>query len=104
MEKIALGMAVRSLREQKQMSGKDLSLAIGLPDYSVSRIETGKTILDFSLAMKITGALGVTVNDLAAVVSKITPQPSLILTAELEEVKTRLTALRAKIREEANSI
>lgn len=104
MEKIALGLAVRSLREKKQMSAKELSLAAGLPDYTVSRIETGKTTLDFSSARKVTAALGVTMTELAAEVDKISPQPRFAQSAELEAVKARLKALRAEILEEASAL
>ena len=103
MDQIALGMAIRSIREKQNMSAKELSLAAGLPDYTVSRIENGNMRLEFATAAKITSALGVGMDALAAMAIKLTPKDVIVQREKLQEIRAQLKALRMEMLELANA-
>lgn len=92
----AVGLALRALRKRKHMSAKRLSLTAGLPDYTVSRIETGKMRLLFSQAADLTKALDVSLDELSDMCVKISASPTL---EEFKKAKARASSLRAGIKD-----
>lgn len=96
MDQLTLGLAVRALREAKQFSAKDLSISAGLPEYAVSRIETGKIRLDFAAAFEISRALGVTLDELADVAERLSPSVR-DKKEELEGVRAQLKAIHSEL-------
>jgi transcriptional regulator with XRE-family HTH domain len=104
MEQFALGLAIRALRDSRKLSAKELSINAGLPDYIVSRIENGKARLDFTTALKITSALGVTMDELAIVAKNLTSTGVIEKKEELNEIRAKLKALRSELLAQATSL
>lgn len=61
---IALGIAVRLAREEKQMTSNDLALQAGMTPSSLSRSERGLRMLELDEALRVATTLGMTTNDL----------------------------------------
>lgn len=103
MEQLTLGLAIRALREARDISAKDLSLKAGLPEYTVSRIENGKLRLDFATAFELSFAMGTTLDELANTAKSFTSPDIVEKKEELKEVQAQLKALRADLLKHANS-
>lgn len=74
MDTLAIGLTIRRIREEKGMSAKALAAQASIKDYELSRIERGHQRLDLEKAIRITGALGVSMNEFCSAVSRIKPQ------------------------------
>jgi transcriptional regulator with XRE-family HTH domain len=60
-----VGMRIRSLREAKALTSKDLAQRAGISAQSLSRIENGKHDVVFTTLQRILAAMGCTLRDLA---------------------------------------
>lgn len=85
-ESIKYALALKALREARGLGARELSVLAGLPDYTVSRIETGKLGLDFITAYKLTQPLGVTLDTLASTANAL---PAELVAQELALVEAR---------------
>lgn len=95
-EDAAVGLALRALRESKNMSAHQLSISSGLPAYTVSRIENGNMKLMFHQAADLTEALGVSLDELSDMCVKLSASPAL---EEFKKVKALVGSLRAGIKD-----
>lgn len=57
--------ALRLLRNERNLDARSLSLAAGLPEYFISRVERNIKALGFAEAVAITGAMDITLQHLA---------------------------------------
>ena len=96
-ENIKYGIALKTLREARGLSARELSECAGLPDYVVSRVETGKLNLDFSTAVALTGQLGVSLDLLASTAATL-PSTLLEHEAQLAQARKETKELRRKSR------
>lgn len=55
---------MRALRKQRKMTMKDLGLAVGVSESTISLYETGKHDPDIDVIIKIADVLGVTLDEL----------------------------------------
>lgn len=69
----SVGHKIKALREQKDMTQKDLAYLVGVHQSKISQCETGERGISFALAVKIASALGVPVDELA---SRSVPEPT----------------------------
>lgn len=60
-----IGERIKSLREQRGFSQRELGQKVGLMQQHISFIESNDRRVHLQLARKLADALGVTVNDLA---------------------------------------
>jgi len=68
---IAVGMAIRVVRERAQMSANDLALQVGMTPSSLSRTETGARAVELAEAVLIARLTGTTVADLVTVAAQM---------------------------------
>lgn len=64
MNQYVTGETIRSLREKKGFTQKQLAEIISVSDKTISKWETGKGLPDISLLTPLAGALGVSVAEL----------------------------------------
>jgi transcriptional regulator with XRE-family HTH domain len=74
-DKLAIGIGLSVLRKRHGLSAKQLSTMAGLPDYTVSRIETGKLTLMFIMAEKLLSVMHESHDELARVICAIEEKP-----------------------------
>lgn len=92
MEQLRIRLALKHLRNQHNLTAKELSTRAGLPVYLVSRLESGKTQLDFLTAMKLAAAMCVSLDDIARVGLAL-PADELAKGAEIAKLRRRLKEL-----------
>ncbi len=103
LDPIAIGLAVQQLRNNKDLSAKDLSLLSGLPSYTVSRIETGKLKLDFITAMQLSTVLKVSLDEIARLAANfMTPELS-AKKQQLNEVRKQIKSLKTNLIDQAKN-
>jgi transcriptional regulator with XRE-family HTH domain len=68
---VALGLAVRQLREQRSLTQEDIAHEAGLTTSAISKIERGHSNPSWSTVRSIAVALGVTTAELAALAEKL---------------------------------
>lgn len=73
-EDIIYALAIRTLREARGLSASKLSRLAGLPDYTVSRIETGKLSLDFATAVALANELNISLNTIVSTAIALPPE------------------------------
>jgi transcriptional regulator with XRE-family HTH domain len=61
----SVGDKIKDLREQRNMTQGELADLVGVHQSKISHCETGARGISFELAVKIAGALGVKVDELA---------------------------------------
>ena len=61
---IRIGMKIKELREEKNVSQQDLAAACNFEKSNMSRIEAGRTNFTIETLLKISEALGVSLNEL----------------------------------------
>jgi transcriptional regulator with XRE-family HTH domain len=61
---IRIGMKIKELREEKNISQQDLAAACNFEKSNMSRIEAGRTNLTIGTLLKISEALKVRLNDI----------------------------------------
>ena len=64
MSNYVTGMGIKTLREKKRLTQKQLAEVIGVSDKAVSKWETGRGLPDLSLLAPLSSALGVSVAEL----------------------------------------
>lgn len=64
MDQEKIGKFIANLRKEKKMTQEELAERLGVTNKSISRWENGKTMPDLSLLKKLTGILGITINEL----------------------------------------
>jgi transcriptional regulator with XRE-family HTH domain len=55
---LALGKAVRGLREERELAAEDLAKAAGVTHWRVTAIEEGRLDPDFELLLRLADAMG----------------------------------------------
>jgi len=74
MDNLSFGLTLRSLRDAKGISGKELAKQAGIKDYELSRLERGHQKLDLERAIRLSKALGVSMNEFCDAVLRVDPQ------------------------------
>jgi transcriptional regulator with XRE-family HTH domain len=69
--RLAIGMAIRSLREERQVSATKLGEAAGISSPTLSKMENGLRELTLFEAMALTHAMGCDVTKLSALAEKL---------------------------------
>ena len=101
MKNVAVGLAIRKLRKQRQLPAKELASTVGMADYKLSRIESGESGLSFPEAIQVASALRISMSEFADLVEKIQPQPEM---TEMIDVKARFKKLQKMILEDTQEI
>lgn len=96
---LSIGLAIRKLREEKGVTARELGENSGFKDYELSKIERGLQRLDLAGALRVTEALGVTLNEFADIVRRIEPQ-----TAAHKEALEHAAKARKRLRELVKSL
>lgn len=100
---IALGIAVRLAREEKQMTANDLALQAKMTPSSLSRSERGLRMLELDEALRVSSVLGMTPNDLIEQAQRIEQSgvakqhQQALKQIDLSLKKVREAALRARL-------
>ena len=68
---VALGQAIRQLREAKELSQEDLAHLAGVTTHSVSRIENGARNPTWSTVKRLAQGLGQSLAEVAALAEKL---------------------------------
>lgn len=74
MTNLSVGLAIRKLRDEQGMSAKELCEVAGFKDYELSRIERGQQKLDLMGALRVSKALGTSMNRFCDLILQIEPQ------------------------------
>jgi transcriptional regulator with XRE-family HTH domain len=74
MDTLSIGLTIRSLRDAKGISGKELAKQANIRDYELSRLERGHQKLDLERAIRLARALGVSMNEFCDAVLRVEPQ------------------------------
>jgi len=81
------GAAIRALREKKRLTQHQLAEKLCVSDKAISKWETGLSVPDAGMLVRIAGALDTTVNDL---LGEEEPEQGRDLAAELEALNRQL--------------
>jgi len=92
MDPLRIRLALKQIRRSRNLTAKDLSERAGVAGYLVSRIESGKTQLDFLTAIKLTGALQVSLEEFASVARSL-PDDVLSKAAEVSKLREKANRL-----------
>ena len=84
---MTLGEKIASARKEKGMTQEMLAEQLGVPRQAVARWETGLSVPDAGMLVRIAGALDTTVNDL---LGEEEPEQGRDLAAELEALNRQL--------------
>lgn len=81
------GAAIKALREKKRLTQHQLAEKLCVSDKAISKWETGLSVPDAGMLVRIAGALDTTVNDL---LGEEEPEQGRDLAAELEALNRQL--------------
>ena len=87
MDQVKIGKFIAALRKEKAMTQEQLGAKLGVTNKTVSRWETGLSVPDAGMLVRIAGALDTTVNDL---LGEEEPEQGRDLAAELEALNRQL--------------
>jgi transcriptional regulator with XRE-family HTH domain len=100
MNSLSIGLAIRTLRKRKGVTGKELGDHVGLKHYDISRIENGKVRLDFMSATKIASALGVSLDQIREQSEKLDRKLASrnITLSEIDDAKAQLNEVLKELK------
>ena len=75
MQNYVTGEVIRSLREKRRLTQRDLAQRLNVSDKTISKWETGRGLPDITLLEPLAGALGVSVTELLSGDCAEKPQP-----------------------------
>jgi transcriptional regulator with XRE-family HTH domain len=98
MELKSLGYAIKRLREKRGLTAKELGDRVQLSEFSVSRIENGRTRIEFIKMVDVCEVLGVSLEDLVIEEDRISKHLSSDQFDALAKARSHALTIQAELR------